>query len=310
MVVGPEHLDDAGVIRLGDGRVLVQSLDFFPPIVDDPYDFGRIAAANSLSDIYAMGAQPFAVMNIVGFPRGKLDASVLGDILRGGADKVREAGAALLGGHSVEDHEVKFGMSVTGIIDESQLLTNGGSRPGDILVLTKPLGMGAMSTAINMSKASEDEIKQATEIMATLNDGGARAMQKVGAHSVTDVTGFGLLGHATEMARAANTTLEFDAASLPFAPGAKHYAGKKVLSGGVARNRSYLGGAAEVEAGVDPVISNLAFDSETSGGLLIACPEEKVDALVEALKAERTPTATVVGRVAEKSGEVSVRLLG
>ena len=307
-MVGPDQLDDAGVIKLGDGRALVQTVDFFPPIVDDPYDFGRIAAANSLSDIYAMGATPFSVLNIVGFPRGKLDPSVLGDILRGGADKVAEAGAALLGGHSVEDAEIKFGLAVTGLVEEAKLLTNGGSKADDVLVLTKPLGMGALSTAINVSKASEEEIKQATEIMATLNASAARAMQEVGRHSVTDVTGFGLMGHATEMAQAADVTLEFDASKLPFADGALHYAGKKIVSGGVARNRSYLGERAEIESGVDPLIANLVFDAETSGGLLIAVDPSKADALIEALRKEQTPCAAIVGRVLPRKGNVRVRV--
>jgi len=192
----------------GGGPALVQTLDFFPPIVDDPRDFGQIAAANALSDIYAMGATPFSALNIVGFPTKELGLEILTEILAGGADKMREANVALLGGHSVEDAEVKYGLAVTGLVEADAFITNGGARPGDRLILTKPLGMGAVSTAIRNGKASADVTAAAVETMATLNAGAARAMQSVGANAVTDVTGFGLLGHAAEIAEASGVILE------------------------------------------------------------------------------------------------------
>ncbi len=308
VVLGPETFDDAGVIKLGTGPMLVQTVDFFPPIVDDPMDFGRIAAANSLSDIYAMGATPYCALNIVGFPRKKLDLAVLRAILEGGAEKMREANVALLGGHTVEDAEVKYGLAVTGLVDRQHLRTNAAAKAGDALVLTKPLGMGALSTAIQQEKGSAEDIARAIATMATLNAGAAHALAPLDVHAVTDVTGFGLLGHASEMARAASVTLRFEAAALPFTPGARELAADGVLSGGSARNRSYLGDYAEIAAKVPRENADLAFDSETSGGLLIALPEEHVATLIAALQAEETPCAVRIGKVLPRDGELWVRL--
>ncbi len=214
-------MDDAGIIALGDHQALVQSVDFFPPIVDDPRDFGRIAAANALSDLYAMRAMPFCALNLVGFPTKKLGLEVLGEILEGGAEKMREAQVALLGGHSVEDSEVKYGLAVTGLVDPARSLTNDGAEAGDLLVLTKPLGMGAVSTAIQQGKADEKQIEEAIRTMATLNLGASRASEKVEVHAATDITGFGLLGHAAEMARASKLTLVFHWQKLPLTSGAR-----------------------------------------------------------------------------------------
>lgn len=308
MLHGPETLDDAGVIRTSDDQALVQTLDFFPPIVDDPFDFGRIAAANALSDVYAMGAEPFCALNIVGFPRKKLPMEVLGEILRGGAEKLAEAGAALLGGHSVEDDEIKYGLAVTGLIHPDEIVKNGGALPGDRLVLTKPLGMGALSTGMQRQKVSDEEIAAAVETMATLNAGAARAMRTVDVHAATDITGFGLLGHANEMAEASDVTLILDAAALPFTPGARSLSERGILSGGTTRNRHFLGERIAIDSAVPGDIAALAFDSETSGGLLIAVPEEQVDSLLAALAEEKTPCAAVIGSVVPAEEGTTIRL--
>ncbi len=308
VVLGPETFDDAGVINAGGDKLLVQTVDFFPPIVDDPESFGRIAAANSLSDIYAMGATPFSALNIVGFPAKKLDLAVLGEILRGGAAKMIEAGVALLGGHTVEDAEIKYGLAVTGLVERAKLRTNGGARPGDALLLTKPLGMGCVSTAISQEKASEDDIAAAIETMATLNAGAARALERFPVHALTDITGFGLLGHGAEVARASGVTLRFLASTLPFTPGARELARKGTLSGGSARNRRFLAEHTEISPAVPKEITDLAYDSETSGGLLIALPPEHAAPLIDALHAEHTPCAVRIGDVRAKQGDIWVAL--
>ncbi len=311
LIVGPETLDDAGVFRLDPATGLVLTLDFFPPIVDDPVWYGRIAAANSLSDVYAMGGRPITAMNIVGFPTA-LPVSILGEILRGGAEKVIEAGAIVVGGHSVRDTEIKFGLSVTGLVHPDRIVSNARARPGDVLVLTKPLGMGAAATAIKKELLDAVAIEAACAQMATLNKGACAAMLEAGAISATDVTGFGLMGHGRGMAEASGVTLEFDAASLPlFAAGAadaKSLAEKNLTSGGADRTRKFLGSQAEVAATVDPARTRLAFDAETSGGMLIAIAEDRVDRLLAALAREKTPCAAVVGRVLDRRGELRVRL--
>ena len=308
VVLGPETLDDAGAIDIGDGRLMIQTVDFFPPIVDDPYEYGMIAAANALSDIYAMGAEPVSVLNVVGFPRDKLDMEILGTILAGGAEKIREAGAALLGGHTVEDNEIKYGLSVTGFVERDRLWTNGGAQAGDVLILTKPLGMGALSTSGQSGKGDPEWMAAAIRSMATLNAAGARALREHEVHSVTDVTGFGLLGHASETSRAAGVVLRFEAAKLPFTPGAIELSRKGTLSGGTRRNRAYLGEHAQIGAGVAPEIAALAFDSETSGGLLAAVPPAAVDGVLASLREAGTPCAEVVGEVQPADGDTWVRL--
>lgn len=308
LLVGPETLDDAGVFRLSADTALVQTLDFFPPIVDDPLWYGRIAAANALSDVYAMGGRPLTAMNIVGFNR-ELPMWVLGEILRGGAEKIAEAGAVLVGGHSVQDQEVKYGLSVTGLVHPERMVTNAAARPGDVLVLTKPLGMGAISTAIKKELIGADVILQASRIMATLNRGAALAMEVAGVRSATDVTGFGLLGHARGMAEASGMTLEFDAAALPILEAARELAERKTVSGGAARTRLFLGATAEVAASVPYPLQQLAFDSETSGGMLIAVPPARAGQLLDELRAQATPCAVVVGRVLARDRDVRVRLV-
>ncbi len=310
LIVGPQTLDDAGVFRLDAKTGLVLTLDFFPPIVDDPVWFGRIAAANALSDVYAMGGRPITAMNIVGFPT-TLPISVLGDILRGGAEKVLEAGAIIVGGHSVRDSEVKYGMSITGLVDPARIVSNARARPGDVLVLTKPLGMGAAATAIKKEKLDAQGIEAACEQMATLNKGAATAMLEAGCESATDVTGFGLMGHARGMAEASGVTIEFRAADLPLfsgGPGARALAEQGFTSGGAVRTRKFLGANAEVGSQVPDALAALAFDAETSGGMLIAIAPERLDRLIALLRREATPCAAVIGRVLDRQGEIRVRL--
>lgn len=308
VVLGPETFDDAGVIRVDGGGALVQTIDFFPPIVDDPRDFGRIAAANALSDVYAMGGTPLSALNVVGFPRRKLDIEILGEILEGGSEKMAEAGVALLGGHSVDDAEIKYGLAVTGLIDPERVCTNAGARPGDRLVLTKPIGMGAVSTSIQQGKADPDVVGAAVEVMATLNAGAARAVREAQVHAVTDITGFGLLGHAAEMARASEVTLALRWSSLPVTRGARELARRGMLSGGANRNRRYLGERADVSRNLPADVAGLIFDSETSGGLFVAVPPSDGDTLIDALRREDTPCAVEIGEVLPRQEGVWVRV--
>jgi selenide, water dikinase len=306
LIVGPDTLDDAGVYRITADIALVQTLDFFPPIHDDPVWFGRIAAANSLSDVYAMGGVPLTAMNIVGFPK-ELSIEILGDILQGGAEKIIEAGAVIVGGHSVADAEIKYGLSVTGRVHPDRVVTNAAAKPGDILVLTKPLGMGATATAMKLEKLSEERGLRAAMQMATLNAGAARAMCAVGVKSATDITGFGLAGHGRGMAEASGVTLEIQADAVPLFEGALELAEQKLLSGGAKRTRMFLGAHAEVAAHLSAALAGLMFDAETSGGMLIATPPARVDELLALLRAEKTPCAAVIGRVTERQGEVRIR---
>ena len=296
LLEGFDKFSDAGVFRLRDDLAIVQTVDFFPPIVDSPEDYGRIAAANSLSDVYAMGAAPLTALSVVGFPK-ELEPVLLGRILRGGAEKVLEAGAVAVGGHSVTDQEVKFGYAVTGIVHPARFVRNSGARPGDVLVLTKPLGTGAISTAGKGGKAPEEALRAAIESMSRLNRDASEAMVRAGAHGATDITGFGLLGHAREVAEASEVTLRFELESLPLLPGARELARKKLLSGGAARNREFLSGKVVLDGKVPEDLAALLFDSETSGGLLMALPEEGARRVVEELKAKGHGGVALVGRV-------------
>jgi selenide, water dikinase len=296
------------VIDLGDGRALVHTVDFFPPILDDPYDFGRVAAANALSDVYAMGGVPISALNVVGFPLKTLGIDVLAEILAGGAAVVGEAGAALLGGHSVKDTEVKYGLAVTGLVSIAHLTTNRRAKPGDRLILTKPLGMGAISTAIKRQTATAESIDAAVAIMATLNAGAAVVMRTMPVHAATDITGFGLIGHAAELARAADVSIRFDAATLPLAPGVLALVAEGHTSGAMRRNRESLGAAVSIDAGVPAGYADVAFDAETSGGLLLAVPPDAAGDVVDALREQRTPCAVVIGEVTPRAGAlVSLR---
>ncbi len=305
---GPDTLDDAGVIRIpGSDHAIVQTVDFFPPIVDDPREFGRIAAANSLSDIFAMGGVPLSALNIVGFPQ-ELPVSILGEILAGGAEKMEEAECALLGGHSVRDAEIKYGLAVTGTIDPDRMLTNGGAREGDILVLTKALGTGTVSTALNKSEVDEEIIAAATLSMATLNAAGAKSALEHQVQSATDVTGFGLAGHGSEMAQASGVDLVINAAALPLLPGAADLAKAGFCSGGSVRNRDHLGEKLQIAEGVDDSLVSLCLDSETSGGLLLAVSPENVDSLRAALQDSGSLERAVIGEVRAASEIPTVRI--
>ena len=290
------------MFRIDSERALVQTLDFFPPIVDDPRWFGRIAAANSLSDVYAMGGRPITAMNIVGWPRD-LDVEILGEILAGGLEKVNEAGAVLCGGHSVMDHEIKFGLSVTGIVHPARFWQNSGAREGDALLLTKPLGMGPVSTAIKREKATSAMSLAAMEQMAMLNKAAAEALVDFDVHAATDVTGFGFAGHSLEMAEGAGLALDVEAAALPVLEGAVDLVRDGVTSGGCTRGKTHYGDRVAVGAGVDAALADLVFDAETSGGLLVALPESQLERALARLRDAGAPSHAMVGRfVAARPG--------
>jgi selenide,water dikinase len=271
LLVGRETFDDAGVFVVSDDLALVQTVDFFAPIVDDPYTFGRIAAANALSDVYAMGGEPLTALNIVGFPTGAAPLEVLTEILRGGQDAVHEAGAVIAGGHSIIDEEIKYGLSVTGRADPRHLLTNAAAKPGDRLVLTKPLGTGLLATAAKSGAVREDAYRTMIASMLTLNRDASRAALAVGAKCVTDITGFGLLGHASHIARASDVSLEIRAADVPVLPGARDAWREGARTGGAERNVQYLEPLVDWGAASDEDRA-LLVDPQTSGGLLVALP--------------------------------------
>jgi selenide,water dikinase len=299
VMVGPHTADDAGVYRLRDDLALVQTVDFFTPIVDDPYDFGRIAATNALSDVYAMGGTPLTALNLVAFSLEQLGADVLREILRGGGDVAEAAGVAIVGGHSIDDREPKYGLAVTGTVRPDAVVTNAGGRPGDVLVLTKPLGAGAISTAAKRGRATPAHVERAVEVMTRLNRDAARAACAAGAHAMTDVTGFGLLGHLHELASASGTAAEVDSARVPAIEGALDLlADEGAVSGGARANARHAEGYAALDAAVDPARSRLVTDPMTSGGLLVALAPEA---------AARVP-GEIVGRlVAGPAGTISVR---
>lgn len=305
---GPDTLDDAGVIRIpGSQHAIVQTVDFFPPIVDDPREFGRIAAANSLSDIYAMGGSPLSALNIVGFPQD-LPVSILGEILAGGAEKMEEAHCALLGGHSVRDAEIKYGLAVTGTINPDHMLTNGGAVEGDVLLLTKAMGTGTVSTALNKSEVDAQIVSAASESMATLNAEGARLALKHQIQSATDVTGFGLAGHGSEMASASGVDLVISATSLPLLPGVADLAKAGFCSGGSVRNRQHLGEKLRLDDHLEEFLASLCLDSETSGGLLLAVSPDKVDSLTSDLKAAGVAECAIIGEVMAASAIPTVHI--
>lgn len=300
LLVGADHFDDAGVYKLDASTAIVLTVDFFPPLVDDPYEFGRIAAANSLSDIYAMGARPLAVLNIVGFPDKELDAEILGEILRGGAERVAAAGAVVAGGHSVRDSEVKFGLSVTGLVHPDRILTNGGAQVGAVLVLTKPIGSGVLTTAAKKGLIAEADLAEAIDVMTDLNRGACEAALEVGVHSATDITGFGLIGHAHEMAEASGVTIELDAKSVPLMARTMGLARGGTITRAAGSNLEYLGDRF-TSKGVDETLVKILADAQTSGGLLLAVARDRADALVAALKKRHTRAAAVIARVVPKS---------
>ncbi len=296
LLVGVNTGDDAAVYRMDDDTALIQTVDFFPPIVDDPYAFGQIAAANALSDVYAMGGSPLIALNIVGFPVG-LPKSVLGSVLLGGADKAREAGTLIVGGHTVDDDEPKYGLSVTGVVKPGAQVTNAGARVGDKLVLTKPLGTGVITTAGKQGVAPDDTLAAAVSVMAALNAAASHAMTQVGANACVDVTGFGLLGHLRGMTRASGVGASIEFGAIPFIDGAVHLAEQGVAPGGTHRNLESL----EADVAWDDSISNvqklLLADAQTSGGLLIAVSERRLGDLLSALESHGVETRATIGSI-------------
>lgn len=297
LLVGLDTADDAGVYLLSDDIALIQTVDFFTPIVDDPYLFGQIAAANALSDIYAMGGQPLTAMNIITYPAKDGDLETLARILAGGANKIQEAGALIVGGHSVEDKEPKYGLAVTGTAHPDRIYRNSTARPGNRLVLTKLLGTGVVATAVMADLVSPELAEQTGAQMATLNKAAAQVMQEVGAEACTDVTGFGLLGHAFEMARGSRVGMVFEAGRLPLLPGVPELAAMGLIPAGAHSNRAYLGAAVSFDEAVPLALQDLMFDPQTSGGLLIAVDDRKAPALLQKLKECGIPSADI-GRVA------------
>jgi selenide,water dikinase len=291
LLVGLDTFDDAGVFALSDDLALVQTVDFFAPIVDEPYAFGQIAAANALSDVYAMGGEPLTAMNVVGFPTDHLPMAVLAEILRGADDKVREAGAVVVGGHSVIDEEVKFGLAVTGRVDPRAMLTNAGARPGDRLVLTKPIGTGILATALKRGDLEEDHQRQLIASMTALNHVASRAARDVGARCATDITGFGLLGHASHVARASEVTLLIRTDAVPVLPGAREALARGIRTAGAGRNREYLESLVDW-GNASSADRELLVDPQTSGGLLVAVPAARVREYLAAV-----PGAVEVGEV-------------
>lgn len=301
LLVGLTAADDAAVYRLNDRQAVVSTVDFFPPIVDDPYDFGAIAAANALSDIYAMGGEVLFAINLVAFP-DSLDMAILQEILRGGAEKVAEAGAIIAGGHSVKDKEPKYGLAVTGLIDPEKVRRKGGARPGDVLLLTKPLGVGVITTALKAEQATPDHVAAAVASMKKLNRDAARAALAVDAHAMTDITGFGLLGHAQEMAQQGETDFYFDLARLPWLPGAVEYAGAGAFPGGMDNNARHFGPWVSFAEGIEYLYRDLLFTPETSGGLLVAIAAPQVPAFLA-----RVPDAFAVGGVHTGNGRIIIQ---
>ncbi len=297
ILVDASRRDDAAVFQMAPDRAIVATVDFFTPIVDDPYDFGRIAATNAFSDLYAMGATPLFALNLVGWPRDTLPFELLGEVLRGGADVARAAGAFVLGGHSVDDPEPKYGMAAIGEVHPDRIVTNAGARPGDALVLTKPLGTGVLTTALKRDLLTESDVAAAVTTMTTLNAGAARAMLGVGVHAATDVTGFGLLGHLRTLLEASGAAAEVRAAAVPLLPHAREAAERGAIPGGTERNAASVADAVSFAAGVNQMTRLLLADAQTSGGLLVAVAAERADALVAALRREATPAAAVIGRV-------------
>jgi selenide,water dikinase len=300
-IVDFDMLDDAGIYELADGMLLVQTVDFFTPVVDDPYTFGRVAAVNSLSDIYAMGGVPKTALNIVCFPVKEIDLAVLGAILKGGAEVLARADVALLGGHTVEDSEPKYGLAVTGTVEKGKVVMSAGARPGDRLVLTKPLGSGVITTAMREDSAPKGAGELAIATMLELNRPGAEAMQAVGVHACTDITGFGLLGHAHEMAIASGVALRIVIGDVPLIPGARECAEQGSIPGGSEANQLYVTPFLEVGEGVSETDVILLADAQTSGGLLIAVAPEREQDLLDELKARGAAVAVRIGEVVEGS---------
>jgi selenide,water dikinase len=296
LIVGFETADDAGVYRLRDDLAIVQTLDFFTPIVDDPYDYGRIAALNSINDVWAMAGTPITAMAITCFPKKGVDPAILSEIMRGGLETINKFGVTLIGGHSVDNEQIMFGYSVTGVIDPNKVATNSGARAGDVIILTKPIGTGVISTGIKKGRASDSVIADSVETMLTPGEYAAEAMREFGVKGATDVTGFALLGHAWEMACASKVTIQIDASAVPLIEGALELASEGMLTSGDKTNREYVGADVEIAESVDQSLVKLLFDPQTAGGMLIAIAEDKAEALMSTLR-NHYPKARIIGRV-------------
>ena len=296
LIVGFETADDAGVYRLRDDLAIVQTLDFFTPIVDDPYDYGRIAALNSINDVWAMAGTPITAMAITCFPKKGVDPAILGEIMRGGLETINKYGVTLIGGHSVDNEQIMFGYSVTGLIDPHRVATNSGAQPGDVIILTKPIGTGVISTGIKKGRASESVVSGSVETMLTPGKYAAEAMREFGVKGATDVTGFALMGHAWEMACASKVTIEIDPAAVPLLEGALELASEGMLTSGDKTNREYVGADVEMAESVDQNLIKLLFDPQTAGGMLIAIREDKAEALLSELT-KHYLNARLIGRV-------------
>jgi selenide,water dikinase len=295
MLVGTETGDDAGVYRLRPDLAIVNTVDFFTPIVDDPYIFGQISAANSLSDVYAMGGDPVTCMNIVCFPKGKMDIEILGEILKGGAEKVKESGAVVIGGHSIIDEEIKFGMAVTGVIHPDKIFRNVGVQEGDVLILTKALGTGIIATALKKGKASDESVNEAVKSMTTLNAAASMVARKHSVHACSDVTGFGILGHALGMASGSGVTLVIESAKMPLLRRAASLAEKGYITGGCKRNREYLNDKMAIDKSIREGLIEVALDPQTSGGLLLAIGKRHAAKLLDELHGAGVTQAVEVG---------------
>jgi selenide,water dikinase len=306
-LIGLETFDDAGVFRLREDLALIQTVDFFTPIVDDPYAFGQIAAANAFSDIYAMGGRPLTAMNLICFPIKTMDVAILREILKGGLDKIKEAGAFLIGGHSVEDDELKYGLSVSGTVHPQKVLANRGARAGDRLVLTKPIGTGIINTAIKGNLATKEMIDSVTVIMATLNRVAAEVMEDFKVSACTDVTGFGLLGHLCEMIEKGPVGVRVMADQVPILDGVLDLAGMGIVPAGTYRNKLFRQDCLVEPHTIDPVLFDILFDAQTSGGLLIALAPEEADILVAKLRDKGVTEASIIGEfVSGHPGKISI----
>lgn len=305
LLVGFDTADDAAVYRVNSDTAIIQTVDFFPPMVDDPYTFGQVAAANALSDIYAMGGMPKLALNLLCFPSDRLPPEAVASILAGGQDKVTEAGALLCGGHTVEDKEPKYGLAVTGFVHPDKVLTNAGAQVGDYLILTKALGSGILTTAGRAGLVDGDQYRALIDTMTTLNAAAAQAMDSFPVHACTDITGFGLIGHASEMALGSGKTIELWASELPLMPGARQFASEFILPGGLVRNRTYMKQKARLAPDVPQPLADIMFDPQTSGGLLISVPQAEADSLMQALLVHY-PDARMVGRVMNRE-DVDIR---
>jgi len=307
LLVGIDTSDDAGVYKLTDNLAIVQTVDFFTPIVDDPYSFGQVAAANAISDIYAMGGKPLTALNIVAFPIKTLDKQVLADIMRGAGDKMQEAGVTLVGGHSIDDNEPKFGLAVTGLVHPNKVRTNASSVAGDKLILTKPIGVGILTTSIKKDKLSADEIQRVTEVMATLNKKAAETMEPYDVHACTDVTGFGLLGHALEMAKGSGVGIRINAKDVPILPRVRELAEDGFVPGGTKNNFAHVQDSITFPEHLDQVGQWILCDAVTSGGLLISVEGGQAEELLSKLKQSGVEAAIIGETVTDHPGRIVVQ---